>query len=354
MNMQKIKEALTNLFEELDPSGEIIPDNKKQEVLQAIDKAQEDMIKQAEQDAEKKIACQNSDESSVEKIQQEFDAKLKEKEDAIAELKQEYEKKLNDAQQKACAAIDVIKQEQQKQIQDVIAQQQQLSADEIVKVQQDQQEQDEKIAMLKTQELIDGIQKQHKSEIDALENDINEHLNTFLNSKADLQLKVNAVAENNNYRNVIGKIRDLLIEAEVFNKTVDVKAKNINEADRRNANEAIAKSIELKKMNESLEEKNAELENKLYLSERVQILPTRIASIVVERLSGKSKYEIDDLFDHIVESAEAELEDVKANRRASLHNAHIDKTIVEDIEHVSSNVNDVKSKNVGDLWAAIM
>ena len=334
--MKNIKEQIQKLFEAVDPEGQL--DKVKQDMMDAVDSAIQDQstekdeqIKALESEIEqlKKQVSPESREQAKQYVD-EIKSQAKEAEETVVsqkleidQLKQEVEQtkqKLQNLQKSAVQQIDA----------------------QIEAAKQLQQEKDAQIAIEQTKQMLQAIDAKAQQDKDNLVESVSDFLDTFLDSKTNLNAAINATAMLEAYKEAFTKIRDVLFEEKMFESGVKAKADALIKEAKGSMNAQLNEAIEVNRKNNELQKEIDALKGKIYLAEKVKFLKPSVAEEITELLEGKSVEQIDKEFDKIQQQIEKNEEEHKKllRERARLQQNKLDKSLQqEDGDSMFANKN---------------
>lgn len=341
--METYKNVIKKLFEAIDPEGQ----------LQQVQKEMEDSIESAVQaqvadkDAQVKALESEIDQLKAQQAEEKTAAEEQEVAQAAAQQQQiaQLVQELEVQAEKACQKIEQQEQEIAQLKKDLEEKSEKLQTLQQSVVQNldaqiqaaklEQSQEDAKVAIEKTQELVQELEAKHKEAEDKLAESISDFIDTFIDDKTQLNVAINATALAEAQSETFEKIRDLLIEKSLFESQVKEKAENIIAEAKETVNEQLNEAISVNKKNIELQNEISVLRGEKLLAEKVKFLKPSIAEALMEAFQGKSVEAIEKEFEKVQQQLEKNEEERKQllRQQAKLRQQKIDRELktAEDI-----------------------
>lgn len=364
--METYKNVIKKLFEAIDPEGQLQQVQKEMEdsiesAVQAQVADKEEQVKALESEIEKLKAQQTEEETVAEEPEV---AQPTAQQQQVAQLVQELEAQAEEACQKIEQQEQEIaqlkkdledKSEKLQTLQQAVVQN--LDA-QIQAAKLEQSQEDAKVAIKQTQELIDAIEAQHKEAEEKLAESISDFVDAFIDDKTQLNVAINANALAEAQSEVFEKIRDLLIEKSLFESQVNTKAEQILTEAKESVNEQLNEAIAVNKKNIELQNEISVLRGEKLLAEKVKFLKPSIAEALIEAFQGKTEEQIQKEFDKIQQQLEQNEEERKQllRQQAKLRQQKVDRDLkaAEDIMEPVKQQKEEKKPTVQSAFAKLI
>lgn len=351
--METYKNVIKKLFEAIDPEGQLQQVQKEMEdsiesAVQAQVADKDAQVKALESEIEQLKAQQAEDEAAVEEPEV---AQQTAQQQQVAQLVQELEVQAEEACQKIEQQEQEIaqlkkdleeKSEKLQTLQQAVVQN--LDA-QIQAAKLEQSQEDAKVAIEKTQELVQELEAKHKEAEEKLTESISDFIDAFIDDKTQLNVAINATALAEAQSETFEKIRDLLIEKSLFESQVKEKAENILAEAKESVNEQLNEAISVNKKNIELQNEISVLRGEKLLAEKVKFLKPSIAEALMEAFQGKSVEAIEKEFEKVQQQLEKNEEERKQllRQQAKLRQQKIDREL-KDAEDISEPVKQQKEE----------
>lgn len=351
--METYKNVIKKLFEAIDPEGQ----------LQQVQKEMEDSIESAVQaqvaDKDNQVKALESEIDQLKAQQAEEKTAAEEQEVAqaaaqqqhIAQLVQELEVQAEEAcqkieqQEQEIAQLKKDLEEKSEKLQTLQQSVVQNLDSQIQAAKLEQSQEDAKVAIEKTKELVQELEAKHKEAEDKLAESISDFIDTFIDDKTQLNVAINATALAEAQSETFEKIRDLLIEKSLFESQVKEKAENILAEAKESVNEQLNEAISVNKKNIELQNEISVLRGEKLLAEKVKFLKPSIAEALMEAFQGKSVEAIEKEFEKVQQQLEKNEEERKQllRQQAKLRQQKVDREL-KDAEDISEPVKQQKEE----------
>lgn len=351
--METYKNVIKKLFEAIDPEGQL--QHVQKEMADSIESSIQAQV--ADKDAQVKsleseinqLKAQQAEEKTAAEEQEA--AQVTAQQQQIAHLVQELEAQAEEAcqtieqQEQEIAQLKKELEEKSEKLQTLQQSVVQNLDSQIQAAKHEQSQEDAKVAIEKTKELVKELEAKHKEAEDKLAESISDFIDTFIDDKTQLNVSINATALAEAQSETFEKIRDLLIEKSLFESQVKEKAENIIAEAKETVNEQLNEAISVNKKNIELQNEISILRGEKLLAEKVKFLKPSIAEALMEVFQGKSVEAIEKEFEKVQQQLEKNEEERKQllRQQAKLRQQKIDREL-KDAEDISEPVKQQKEE----------